>query len=141
MKNVMTRAWKIAKSAVVKFGGSAIEYFAEALRMAWKEIKQGGVTLLEKLGFHNVGKKQDMFHFIVNSDVQVFQVRVNKDPYGNNYDIKKELEAIATGKSNKTGMDIRMYRFDVCSAYEYEIALDKESARFKLDNKGQLVWL
>jgi len=39
--NVFTEAWKIAKEAVVKFGGKASEFFAEALRMAWA-IKKGG---------------------------------------------------------------------------------------------------
>ncbi len=39
MKNVMVRAWEIAKAAVVKFGGKVKEYFAQALAMAWKEAK------------------------------------------------------------------------------------------------------
>lgn len=39
MKNVMTIAWKIAKDAVAKFGGKVKEYFAEALRMAWAQVK------------------------------------------------------------------------------------------------------
>lgn len=44
MKNVMTRAWGIAKEAVVKFGGKVKEYFAEALKMAWAEIKTVATT-------------------------------------------------------------------------------------------------
>ena len=39
MKAVMTRAWKIAKEAAVKFGGKAIEYIGGALKMAWEEFK------------------------------------------------------------------------------------------------------
>ncbi|MEF2965052.1 hypothetical protein V3851_04345 [Paenibacillus sp. M1] len=39
MKNVMVRAWEIARAAVVKFGGKVKEYFAQALVMAWAEIK------------------------------------------------------------------------------------------------------
>ena len=39
-KNVMKRAWEIAKEGQMKFGGRAIEYIAEALKMAWKEAKQ-----------------------------------------------------------------------------------------------------
>lgn len=42
MKNVMTRAWEIARSGQKKFGGTAKEYFAEALRMAWAEVKMQG---------------------------------------------------------------------------------------------------
>lgn len=39
MKKVMVRAWEIARKAVVKFGGKVKEYFAQALAMAWKEVK------------------------------------------------------------------------------------------------------
>src|SRR5699024_10394838 len=39
MKNVMTRAWEIAREGYIKFGGKVVEYFAEALRMAWAEVK------------------------------------------------------------------------------------------------------
>lgn len=39
MKNVMIKAWEIAKAAVIQFGGSSKEYIAEAMRMAWAEFK------------------------------------------------------------------------------------------------------
>ncbi|GAB6931609.1 hypothetical protein JCM10914A_55920 [Paenibacillus sp. JCM 10914] len=39
MKNVMVRAWEIAKAAVTRFGGKVKEYFAQALAMAWRETK------------------------------------------------------------------------------------------------------
>lgn len=39
MKNVMVRAWEIARTAVLEFGGKVKEYFAQALAMAWKEVK------------------------------------------------------------------------------------------------------
>ena len=39
MKNVMIKAWEIAKAAVIKFGGNAKEYIAEAMKMAWAEFK------------------------------------------------------------------------------------------------------
>lgn len=38
---VMKRAWEITKEAVKKFGGKVKEYFAQALKMAWAEIKKG----------------------------------------------------------------------------------------------------
>lgn len=37
--NVMKQAWKIAKEAVVKFGGKAREYFALSLKEAWKQAR------------------------------------------------------------------------------------------------------
>lgn len=40
MKNVMIRAWEIARDGVKKFGGKVKEYFAQALVMAWKELKE-----------------------------------------------------------------------------------------------------
>lgn len=36
---VMTRAWEIAKQAVVKFGGKAKQYISESLKMAWAELR------------------------------------------------------------------------------------------------------
>lgn len=39
LKNIMTRAWEIAKEAVANFGGKAVEYIAEAMKMAWEEVK------------------------------------------------------------------------------------------------------
>ncbi len=48
MKNVMTRAWEIAREGQKKFGGKVKEYFAQALVMAWEEIKKG-VNKMEDL--------------------------------------------------------------------------------------------
>lgn len=42
---VMSLAWKIAREAVKKFGGKAIEYIAEALKMAWADAKGGNTSL------------------------------------------------------------------------------------------------
>lgn len=39
MKKVMVRAWGIAREAVKKFGGKVKEFFAQALKMAWAEMK------------------------------------------------------------------------------------------------------
>lgn len=56
MKEIMKKAWQIAKEAVVKFGGKVREYFGEALRMAWAEHKTPKditerIEELEALGF------------------------------------------------------------------------------------------
>lgn len=37
MKNIMTRAWEIAKEGQNKFGGKAVDYLSESLKMAWSE--------------------------------------------------------------------------------------------------------
>lgn len=38
-KQIMKRAWEIAKEGQKKFGGKVKEYFAIALKLAWKEVK------------------------------------------------------------------------------------------------------
>ena len=45
MKQVMVRAWEIAKEAVKKFGGKVKEFFAMALTMAWGEVKEGSFVV------------------------------------------------------------------------------------------------
>ena len=34
-KEIMTLAWEIAKRGAKRFGGSAVEYIAEAMKIAW----------------------------------------------------------------------------------------------------------
>ncbi len=52
MRNVMVRAWEIARAAVKKFGGKVKAFFAEALRIAWAEYKtEVIVEKLTKVGF------------------------------------------------------------------------------------------
>lgn len=46
MRNVMIRAWEIAREGAEKFGGKAVEYIAAALKMAWAEIKKGANKML-----------------------------------------------------------------------------------------------
>ena len=41
----MKNAWGIAKKGAKKFGGKAIEYIAEALKMAWASVKGGNTSL------------------------------------------------------------------------------------------------
>lgn len=49
MRNVMKKAWEIAREGVRKFGGNVKEYFAEALRMAWKIVK-AGMEMIQLVG-------------------------------------------------------------------------------------------
>jgi Streptococcus thermophilus bacteriophage Gp111 protein len=140
MKNVMKKAWEIAREGAKKFGGKVKEYFAEALRMAWAEIKKSETTI-DDLGFVYMGLKQDLHRFIVNADVVVHQIYVRKVlDKGTTSDVKEVLEPIASGKNNKTGADANYYWFDVCSAYEYEITKNGATFRFK-PQTGKLVWI
>ena len=59
-KEIMSNAWKIAKEGQKEFGGKVSEYFAQALKMAWAQVKNGlDIEALEKKGF-NRWTKGDM---------------------------------------------------------------------------------
>jgi hypothetical protein len=47
MKQIMKRAWEIAKKGQKRFGGKVKEYFAASLKLAWKEAKQTKKVTLE----------------------------------------------------------------------------------------------
>ncbi len=49
MMNVMKRAWEIARAAENESGYRAVEFIAEALRMAWAEAKASTMTDEEKI--------------------------------------------------------------------------------------------
>lgn len=51
-KEIMSNAWKIAKEGQKAFGGKISEYFAEALKMAWAQVKNCiDIDALKKKGF------------------------------------------------------------------------------------------
>ena len=43
-KQVMVRAWDLAKQGAKKFGGRAVDFFRSALTIAWEEIKNGVIV-------------------------------------------------------------------------------------------------
>lgn len=52
----MKRAWEIVKKAVAEYGGKAMDWMAEALRMAWAELRAPKAAIdrveeFEELGF------------------------------------------------------------------------------------------
>lgn len=49
MKQIMKKAWEIAKNAARKFGGRAFEYIAEALKEAWKEIRNMAMDITDRI--------------------------------------------------------------------------------------------
>ena len=76
-KEIMTKAWKIAKEAVKTFGGKAIEYIAEAMKMAWaaaegglakfqavesKMRKAGKYSMIQVLNFAKEVKFNEVMH-------------------------------------------------------------------------------
>jgi len=99
MKNVMTRAWEIAKQGQKQFGGSTKEYFAAALKMAWSETRK--VTIETTSG----SRKHKSW---------VAEITGKDSSYGFS---RKFIEGNENGWSNKT-FDLTNGTYEVCNAGE-----------------------
>ena len=64
-KEIMKKAWEIAREGQKAFGGKVSEYFAESLKMAWDQAKNTvSVESLEKKGFNRWTKgNMDRLYF------------------------------------------------------------------------------
>src|SRR5690625_2296264 len=51
MKEIMVRAWEIAREGQKKFGGKVSEYISGSLKIAWEESRR--VTIKKKEGSRN----------------------------------------------------------------------------------------
>lgn len=65
-RNVMVRAWEIAREGQKRHGGKVTEYLGEALRMAWKQIKSAA-----KMSMQEVRKKLSYYYEVYGFDVSV----------------------------------------------------------------------
>ena len=64
-KEIMSKAWEIAREGQKEFGGKVTEYFNEALKMAWAQAKNTiDIDALEKKGFNRWTKgNMDRLYF------------------------------------------------------------------------------
>lgn len=134
MKNVMKKAWEIAREGVRKFGGNVKEYFAEALRMAWTIVKNG-----MEIGYELLGKKNGVMHFIVN-DVDGLEVSFLTEEKsiktGKQYTKKNPINAFKTGTNNKTGKKARMYSVAIhCGDIEIKLGNESQIIKNHIDKK------
>lgn len=107
-KQVMVKAWKIAKEAVVKFGGKVKEYFASSLTLAWAEVKEMANTAIE---FGIASQKQSQSYIYVNMDAEVYELRkrYNASTDTTTY-VRKAIDRIvATATSNVTGNEVKFH--------------------------------
>ena len=84
MKNVMTRAWEIARAAAAKFGGKVREYIAAAMKQAWAEWK--GTAYAERIIV--IGNKDNGTYDVYGErNGKIFRSRegLNKDGYREAY--------------------------------------------------------
>ncbi|MDH6372891.1 hypothetical protein M2444_004720 [Paenibacillus sp. PastF-3] len=95
MKNVMVRAWEIAKGAVTRFGGKVKEYLAQSLAMAWSETKEVAAD------FGLITQVKDRSIYVVVDDIVGLEVYSG---YAANIEA-----SFHTGTNGQTGKKGRLY--------------------------------
>lgn len=106
MQNVMTLAWEIARKGQKKFGGKVKEYIAEALRQAWRIVKNAMTP--NKFGFVELQRKNGVIFFIVDHVDGMTVTLLDKNPY--NGRVKRLLiDDYKLGTNKKSGKEARLY--------------------------------
>lgn len=130
MKQVMVRAWEIAKTAVVRYGGKVREYLAAALRQAWAESKNA-----KQFGFVVIQKVNGMLYFGADANVEIAYYTKDFNRFGKEYTKRHVLTPIRTGTNKATGK----------AAHIYAIALGMDELDFGGKatlqiQRGKLIW-
>lgn len=118
MKNVMTRAWEIAKESVKKFGGKVKEYFAQALVMAWKEVKE-----VKEIGYMQIQKLNGNLFFAVNN-IEGLTVSFLTEGNGMNgkYTKRNLINDYSVGIHNETQKEMCIYKVSIhCGDLEIKL--------------------
>ncbi|PWA05486.1 hypothetical protein DCC39_18035 [Pueribacillus theae] len=91
MRNVMKRAWEMAKEGAKKFGGKAIEYIAESLKLAWKEVKNAVNELPKLIGSEKQIKWAEDIREKFIKNVEKMKGLLERDPgFFGFFDVTKE---------------------------------------------------
>jgi hypothetical protein len=124
MQNVMTLAWEIARKGQKKIGGTVREYLAEALRQAWRIVKNAmkkDMATPEKFGFVELQRKNGVIFFIVDHVDGMTVTLLDKNPY--NGRVKRLLiDDYKLGTNKKSGKEARLYDVAI-NAGDIEIKL------------------
>jgi hypothetical protein len=132
MKNVMARAWEIAKVAVVKFGGKVRQYFVEALRQAWKEAKNAA-----RFGFAVIQKVNGVLYFGVDADVEIVEYTQERSGRtGKLFTKRTVIRSSRTGINKATGKAAAIYSIAM-GTYSFVFG---GVATLEINN-GKLTWV
>lgn len=131
MKQVMVRAWEIAKEAVVKFGGKVREYLAAALRQAWAETKRA-----KQFGFVVIQKINGTLYFGADANVEIAYYTKDVNRLGKEYNKRHVLTPVRTGTNKATGKAAHIYQVSL-GVDELDFA-GKATLKVK---RGALVWV
>ena len=108
----MTRAWEIAKEAVVNFSGKAVEYIAEAMKMAWAEVKEVRYTVedLMAMGAKRWQKAGYDRLYLNNAGLKLAGLEISRYNTGNVSSAKLNGEKVSNTKgSNMASIVERAY--------------------------------
>jgi len=126
MQNVMTLAWEIARKGQKKFGGKVKEYIAEALRQAWRIVKNAMTT--DKFGFVELQRKNGIIYFIVDHVDGMTVTLLDRNPY--NGRVKRLLiDDYKLGTNKKSGKEARLY----------DVAINAGDIEIKLGNDAMII--
>lgn len=108
MRNVMKKAWEIAREGVKKFGGNVKEYFSQALKMAWAIVKNG-----MEIGYQSLPGKNGKCFFVVNNvdGLEVNLLSEGRNMNGKKYTKRQLISDYRTGTNKVTGQAIRLYDY------------------------------
>ena len=103
LKNIMTRAWEIAKKAVVNFGGKVKEYLSEALKMAWAEVKEVRYTIedLVAMGANRWQKAGYDRLYLNKAGIKLASLEIDRYNSGNIFLAKFKGEKISNSAANR----------------------------------------
>ena len=103
MKNIMKRAWEIAKNGKSQFGGSSREYLSSALKIAWRERKM--TVKIEKMGIEElkelrakidqeIEKKSETSTIVFRNETDAYNERRYGKPWIANVDFKEDKRGV-----------------------------------------------
>lgn len=127
MQNVMTLAWEIARKGQKKFGGKVKEYIAEALRQAWRIVKNAmkkDMATPEKFGFMELQRKNGVIFFIVDHVDGMTVTLLDRNPYNGQVN-KLVIDDYKLGTNKKSGKEARLYDVAI-NAGDIEIKLGND---------------
>lgn len=139
-KQVMTRAWEIAKTAVVKFGGKVKEYFASALTLAWAEVKEMAIEAIE---FGIAVQKQSQSYIYVNKDAEVYELQkhYNSTTDTTTYTRRSISKVVATALNKNTGNELKFhYVYNVVNILQIVLPKTGE-VKYGEFRTGAFTWL
>jgi len=123
MKNVMKKAWEIARDGVRKFGGIVTEYFAEALRMAWAIVKKGMETI-QLIGSEKQIKwakdiRKELVEIVDTSKKSIIELAKERGLYERDSEKIEETMAVATSILNNDSAKFYIENFGYAGSKEY----------------------